>query len=181
MTIKWENRLELHPRGLKRCSICKVIFPYNKDNFHIHHVSKKTGEHVLESYCRRCSSERRARLVKKKKTDISSYARRLIPAKRYFSSQNNVPFDLDAAFLVILWNTQNGLCYYTGQRLDLQAVTKSGKHPHTDFPSLDRKDPAKGYTKENVVWSTFGVNRMKNDFTADQFLEFCRIVAKKFS
>lgn len=45
---------------------------------------------------------------------------------------------------------------------------------------LDRKDPSKGYQKDNVVPCCAQCNRAKTIQTTDQFIEMCKKVAKKF-
>lgn len=43
--------------------------------------------------------------------------------------------------------------------------------------SLDRIDSNKGYTIDNVQWVHKDVNRMKNSYTTERFLEICRLVS----
>jgi hypothetical protein len=47
--------------------------------------------------------------------------------------------------------------------------------------SLDRIDSAQGYSKENVQWVHKDVNFMKQDFTQEDFINYCKLVAKNFS
>ena len=75
-------------------------------------------------------------------------------------------FNLTVEYLISLHEKQKGRCYYTGQLLNI--FGGQGK-PTPNSISLDRLDPNKGYTKENVVWCTFLVNSMKQNLTEDQF------------
>ena len=64
---------------------------------------------------------------------------------------NNVDFDIDLPYLKSLWEKQNGICPYTGFKMDLPETTLS----HSSFKSLkksslDRIDSSKGYVKGNV-------------------------------
>ena len=81
------------------------------------------------------------------------------------------PFDLDSEYLIDLWRSQSGLCFYTKQKMNIV-------HLKYNFwsPSLDRKDPEKGYTKGNVVWALHGVNCFKQELTFEQFLNFVNSV-----
>lgn len=72
------------------------------------------------------------------------------------------------------WEAQQGMCFYTGDIMDFSAKKK--RYPHINFPSVDRKVPSLGYTKQNVVWCRYGVNRSKNDLTDLEFVEMCKKV-----
>lgn len=45
--------------------------------------------------------------------------------------------------------------------------------------SLDRIDSSKGYTLNNVQWVHKDINRMKTDFTQEQIINYCNLIAKK--
>lgn len=45
--------------------------------------------------------------------------------------------------------------------------------------SIDRKTPNIGYTKDNTVLTTWLVNNMKRDLTADEFKDMCKKIASK--
>ena len=51
----------------------------------------------------------------------------------------------------------------------------SGVHP-LDQPSPDRIDSTCGYSKDNVFFTTFGVNRARQDLSLDDFLQMCKMV-----
>jgi hypothetical protein len=76
-------------------------------------------------------------------------------------------FNLDAKFLWDLYIKQNKKCAITGVVIDLD---KDG--------SLDRIDSSKGYTKDNVWWTTKNINKMKLDFSIQQFVVLCEQVVK---
>lgn len=43
--------------------------------------------------------------------------------------------------------------------------------------SIDRIDPTKGYTKNNIQWVHKDINWMKQDYTNKEFIEYCKKVA----
>jgi len=43
--------------------------------------------------------------------------------------------------------------------------------------SLDRIDSSKGYTLDNVQWIHKDINKMKNNFNQDYFIEICKKIA----
>ena len=80
-------------------------------------------------------------------------------------------FNLSSDFLVELWNKQGGKCFYTGEELTLDRLRRIG-----DSASLDRIDSTRGYTKDNVVWTSRFVNTSKGQRNFDEFISFCRTV-----
>lgn len=54
-------------------------------------------------------------------------------------------------------------------------ITGKGKGGRAPFnPSLDRKDPTKGYTKDNVWIISFLANRMKQNATEEELVQFAK-------
>lgn len=74
--------------------------------------------------------------------------------------------EVDWEYLFTLWVDQNGQCIYSGLPLSIEV-----NHPHT--VSLDRKDSKLGYVKGNLQLVSASVNRMKQEFTEDFFLDLC--------
>lgn len=70
--------------------------------------------------------------------------------------------------------TQQRKCALTG--LLLTFPTKSGSNGGT--ASLDRIDSSKGYELGNIQWVHKRINLMKNKFKQEEFIQFCRLVAK---
>lgn len=59
--------------------------------------------------------------------------------------------------------------------LDVPIVRHKGEGrigPQADSPSLDRKDPAKGYVKGNVWVISYRANAIKQDATLAELLAF---------
>ena len=179
LEIRTENRYILRPQNKKRCTKCETVFSGISENFDIHHVTA-AGNYSYAGQCKQCLTLIRAKRTEQYKTNISLYVKRLIPAVRCRAKENNLKFNLTQPYLVNLWNKQEGKCFYTNKPLNLRASTKDKKSPHIHFPSLDKLKPARGYVRGNVVWTSYGVNRMKNEFSKDEFIHFCKIVAGKF-
>lgn len=123
-----------------------------------------------------CRNKKGAILREKIKANPVWYCRHLINQVRHRAKVVCVPFDLEATYIFNLWEEQKGLCFYSGEAMDFQAVTSDRKSPHNDFPSLDRKDPKLGYVKGNVVWCKTVVNKMKTNLTDVEFIQFCQKV-----
>lgn len=68
--------------------------------------------------------------------------------------------DIDLEYLKHLWESQNGICLYTGIYLTLPTYVN-----HDFFfncASLDRIDSSKGYVKGNVQFIALPINLMKS-------------------
>lgn len=81
----------------------------------------------------------------------------------------NQEFDsnVDWKYLFDVWSEQNGLCRYSGVPLHVETN-------HPDKVSLDRIDSTKGYVMGNLQLVSATVNRMKQEFSEDNFLDMCR-------
>ena len=60
------------------------------------------------------------------------------------------------------WDEQNGVCVFSGVKLELSSYTKIEKDPIFSA-SLDRIDSSKGYITGNIRWVSRTVNWMKNN------------------
>lgn len=179
LEIRTENRCTLHPREKKRCTRCETVYDNIKENFDIHH-KKDDGHYVYTGQCKLCLTKIREHRIAAYKTDITLYVKRLLPAIRCRAKEEGLEFDLTHDLLVQLWNQQQGKCYYTNKPMDLQATTDNSKSPHVNFPSVDKMVPSLGYVADNVVWCLWGINRMKNNLTTIEFVDFCNTVVEHF-
>lgn len=81
--------------------------------------------------------------------------------------------DLTLNYLKSLWESQNGICVYTGHKMDLPRNTKEHDKLHTPFSaSLDRIDSSKGYVQGNVEFVCLAANYAKNKFDRQQMIDF---------
>jgi hypothetical protein len=91
--------------------------------------------------------------------------------------QRKKDFDLTLEYLKELWESQNGICPFTG--FELEARTYDGK---SDNPlniksaSLDRIDNSKGYVKGNVRFVSVMFNFARNKFSDEEVIEFAQAV-----
>jgi hypothetical protein len=83
--------------------------------------------------------------------------------------------DIDIKYLKEVWEKQNGVCPYTGIKMEISRTSQDEDIKKTPIKaSLDRIDPNIGYLKGNVEFVCYCVNVMKNDFTKDQMLNFIK-------
>ncbi len=71
-----------------------------------------------------------------------------------------------------VYERQGGKCALTG--VPLRMVRLYGKNKHLHTASLDRIDPSKGYTLDNVQWVHKDINYIKQGLTEEKFIHWCR-------
>ena len=86
----------------------------------------------------------------------------------------DLEFTLTKEFL--LEKVKQGICEVTKVPLDFSGGSRK---PHT--PSLDRIDPLKGYTPDNVQLVSWIYNSAKNIFTHEDVIAFALTVVKGVS
>lgn len=94
---------------------------------------------------------------------------------RIGAKRRKIPFKVT---IEEMWNkflTQDRKCALSGVELFFSPIQGSG--PKTNA-SMDRIDPLKGYTVDNVQWVTKDVNFAKRILTQTQFLELCKRVTE---
>jgi hypothetical protein len=85
--------------------------------------------------------------------------------------QRSLDVSITANDLLQIWESQRGRCYYTGAPLEWNTDDESVK------PSVDRLDSSQGYVHGNVVFTSWLVNRIKNDLGSDEWIALCTRVA----
>jgi hypothetical protein len=80
-------------------------------------------------------------------------------------------FALTVDDVVKCWKQQAEICAYSGRQMTLEAG-------HLNTVSIERIDSAVGYTPENTILVCQAINRMKSDFSLDDFHALCADVAQ---
>ncbi len=111
------------------------------------------------------SSKKHLDYLKEKRKTFKGWIQKFLLQKRADCRKHNIKFELDVDFLTDLWNSQLGHCYYTGIKLIFNSTKIRSAQ-------LDRKIPSAGYTKENVVWASKGINSLKSNATLEEFADF---------
>lgn len=163
----------------KKCKDCGKS--PNETVFGKHKYTTKQGIiHTERSVCKSCESAR-AKQYRQDNSDRIAETKERYHEKHHGTIKHHVqekiatwrkasciPSDLTVEYLIDLYEKQDGRCYYTDEIMVFGWV--NGKVHHNSL-SLDKLDPAKGYTQDNVVWCTYLVNTMKQNMTDVQFYE----------
>jgi hypothetical protein len=82
---------------------------------------------------------------------------------------------VDLSYLLGLYHGQDGLCFYTGIKLDASGsgFSLAGLH-------LDKIEPSKGYVKGNVVWASKFCNCGRGDSKQEEFKQFLDEAVKTY-
>lgn len=149
---------------MKTCFRCKTSKPYS---LFFKHNQTADGYH---SWCKECCNEGNERSRVKLNSTIEGRARVFLQNARKSAAKRQQEFALTIADIVDCWNTQWGVCAYSGRNMTLEA----GK---LNTVSIERIDSTKGYTVDNTILVCQAINRMKSDFEFEDFYELCRDVA----
>lgn len=135
-----------------------------------------------ERFCKRCDQVTVCRLVKSEGyylctvcTENNSKKHRKNNWYRYLAQKANARKNktvekLTEEDLQSLLEKQFNKCALTGIQFDLNSKW--------DKPSLDRIDPSKGYSKDNIRLVTWRVNHCKGELSDYEFVEMCMSVAE---
>ena len=90
------------------------------------------------------------------------------------AAKKHLPFELELIDILSQYSDQNGRCFYSG--IDMNIIKKS-KDLHDPYKmTLDCKDPAAGYTKNNIVFCIYCINSFKQKMTQLEIKEICKKV-----
>lgn len=155
--------LKLLPREERLCPSCKI------------RSVKPLGRELC---CAECFSSRRQQYrTERWNSDPLHYTLRslLRTARSRHKKRFAEDFDLTMAWLEETWRSQSGLCAYSGRALRL---TERGQGRDAWSLSLDRIDPLRGYTRDNVALVAWVVNAGKSDLTLEEYRIVCADISQ---
>jgi hypothetical protein len=148
----------------KTCFKCKQTKPHS-DFFR--HSQTPDNHH---SWCKICCREGNQKSRAKLESTIEGRARVFLRNARNSAIKRNQPFELETQDIVGCWSDQNGICAYSGRPMTLEANK-------LNTVSIERIDSSVGYTLANTILVCQAINRMKSDFSLQDFYGMCRDVA----
>ena len=79
--------------------------------------------------------------------------------------------EIDEFYLFDIWESQSGLCVYSGIQMTLDTKCYN-------TVSLDRIDSTKDYLRGNVQLVCSAVNKMKQEYSEELFIHLCTSITK---
>ena len=95
-------------------------------------------------------------------------------AKLTCKTRGDREFSITYKDVLDLWELQEGLCAYTGRPMTTLTKDKS-------LVSIERKDNAQGYIKDNIILVTWYANRARGPHSFEDFVEMCKAVASRYT
>ncbi len=175
-------------KGFRGTHICKTIIDGKKKCFkcknkkQVEEFAKNRGSHDgYSKLCKECYSQYSSvrkhykNKSEKIKLDIKTYFRHKLNTTKSKCKREGVPFDIEEIdYLYELYLKQDKKCFYTGMD-----IVHNVNYVKYDSISIDKKDPSKGYTKDNIVLCAFCVNSFKGDKNEEEFKMLIKQVFKK--
>lgn len=158
--------------GTKCCSTCKHILDVSKFN------KDKSANDGLQSSCRLCQVKR----LYKSSSTFDGFINKLFQDIKGNTKNKAKDIDIQITIQDIkdLYKKQDGKCAMTGIKMTYttQHDGKSSQHIKNKWNiSVDRIDSNKGYTVDNIQLVCAIINRMKMDFSNDEFISLCDALA----
>ena len=150
---------------MKICFKCKE----NK-SFELFFKHRQTSD-GYHSWCKECCKKGNETSRQKLNSTIEGRARAFLRNAKNSAVKRNQEFSITIDDIVDCWNSQWAVCAYTGRNMTLEI----GK---LNTVSIERINSKIGYTKENTILVCQAVNRMKTDFSYEEFYELCKDVAQ---
>ena len=142
----------------KQCTTCKDIKSTNDFYFDKH-------DQRYHSSCKLCCKNRTNKWIKilSESTDPNDILKftiyKILQSTRSNAKAKHIPCDINLESLTLLYNKQQGKCYYTGTPMSLRSNGHLDRDPL--LISLDRLNSNEGYTLTNTVLCCWGSNALK--------------------
>ena len=160
----------------RKCSVEKSLDDFYKGN----------ASQGKMTWCKECSHkyqverhkqfpERQKQRDSKRLTSPKGRADNLYRAAKRRALEKNLEFSLTLARIEVALFI--GVCERTNIAFDLSQPAEVSRNIYA--PSIDRKDAFKGYTDDNVQVVVSAYNAGKGQYTDDEFIAFCKIVAER--
>jgi hypothetical protein len=160
-------------RKCYRCGSVKLLQHFRPDEY-------RNG--IKTNVCRECEKKRSRVWSKKYHSDVKrgkplTKATGLLTGARYRSRKHNLECDLDLPW--ILERVSRGFCEVTGLPFVFDPDEPERPGARAFSPSLDRKDPSKGYTKDNTQVVVWVYNGAKGSNTHEDVLKMAEALCRK--
>lgn len=166
------------------CKICskkrrKEYYDNNKEKVLKRHKvarEKYTKSNKYKEYTKAYYYKNREKILAKKREtytrDLKTYFKGLISSTKQNAKNKNFEHNINRETLLKLYDSQKGKCRLTG----VEMTYISGQGMVETNISVDRIDPSKGYTPDNIWLVCLQANQMKTNMTVKKLLEICKYI-----
>lgn len=169
---------------LKKCRTCgieKPLLDYHKDKekkYGVRSVCKLCAQKISSDYYLKNSVSIRKKVSKYNKNYVPKHTREIDSRLQNLCTKakhrTKKEFNITEIDLFDLWGKQEGLCAYT--KLPMLATSNQ-----FNTVSLDRIDSSKGYIVDNIQLVCAAINKMKQEYSEQLFIQLCHCVAQNNS
>ena len=173
----------------RMCTVCKTVYENIEKNFD----KRKNSKNGYSSCCKKCKKEKDNTYANTEKgylTNTYNTMRKKYRNVRYrgLSEREKDPHrcHITKEEFFQLWEEhkkQFGYrCRLTGIKMVLQRAQDSKKrrfHGYSNAMSVDRLDPKVGYTKDNIIFISNEVNKMKSAVTKQLCVSILKLYEEK--
>lgn len=140
-----------------RCKKCKEIKSIDKFQF-----GRKGQKYEYKfSFCNDC---RKKQVYLNLNSNVDKFLSNCFNRLKLRSKKENIIFDLTKDQFIKQYHKQNGMCFYTNEKL----ICEVGRKLQRDNLSIDKIIPENGYVLANIVFTTHKINTCKNDLSLTQ-------------
>ena len=125
----------------------------------------------LHSWCKSCCNTGNQKSRDKVNATIEGRAKIFLQNAKKSAKKRNQEFELEIFDVVNFWHDQKMICAYSGLEMTLEASK-------LNTVSIERIDSGIGYTKSNTILVCQAINRMKSDFSYEDFYLLCSSVTQ---
>jgi hypothetical protein len=150
---------------MKVCFKCKEKKSYN---LFFKHNQTGDGHH---SWCKECCAVGDKKSKKKANSTIENKAKIFLRNAKIAAKKRNQEFSLEISDIVSFWHNQQMICAYSGLLMTLETCK-------LNTVSIERINSDIGYTKANTILVCNAINRMKSNFSYEDFYLLCSSVTQ---
>lgn len=159
--------------GVCLCQDCKIkrdVSCFSSDK------SRSTG---LQTYCKDCQ-RKQSNELKKKRNNYEDFVHFLFKDLKNNAKRRGIGVCITKEDILELYEGQERLCALTGDLMtyNFKAGEGRGSERTSKNISVDRIDPKKEYTRDNIQLVCNRVNTIKWDLTQEEFIYFCTKVVE---
>lgn len=172
---KEKTRVRVKPfneKGELYCQRCKTYKPISE---FYENASSTKNRNYYSNNCKQCESERHKEFRESHITDdIEIFFRDLATGcrGRAFRSEGKFKCTITKDDLVNMYEQQNHVCALSG--IEMTTIKGSGKFHNN--ASVDRIDPGKDYSIDNVRLVCNHVNMMRSNLSDNELLNYCKCI-----